>query len=169
MLTDNGARKRFVVGVTGHRHLGRAEREVASALRRRLEEHQRAHAGRLTALSAIAKGADSLFALEAISLGIPLYVVLPFETYADDFADGVERERFDDLLAAAERTHILSFADRSNEAYAAAGRWIVDHSDHLIAVWDGQPARGIGGTGDVVAYARDRGRGLTIITPNENP
>jgi len=45
------------------------------------------------------------------------------------------------------------------------GRWVVDHSDHLVAVWDGMAARGPGGTGDVVAYARERGHPVTVVTP----
>jgi hypothetical protein len=41
-------------------------------------------------------------------------------------------------------------------AYLSCGRHIVDSSDVLIAIWDGAPARGPGGTGDIVAYARER-------------
>ena len=35
----------------------------------------------------------------------------------------------------------------------------------LVAVWDGQPARGLGGTADVVAYARQRGVPMEVIWP----
>jgi hypothetical protein len=41
----------------------------------------------------------------------------------------------------------------------------VDRSDVLLAVWDGQPARGPGGTGDVVAYARARGTPVEVVWP----
>ena len=161
----HGTGDRFVVGVTGHRDLRGAEDEVASALRAALEAHQRTHGGRLAALSAIAAGADSLFAEAAISLGIPLNVVLPFEGYEEDFGDGKEQERFETLLAAAAARRTLPYDGRSIEAYAAVGRWVVDHSDHLVAVWDEMPARGPGGTGDVVAYARERGHPVTVVTP----
>lgn len=157
---------RFVVGVTGHRDLGGADEHVASALRRDLEGRRQVHGERLVALSAIAVGADSLFAEAAISLGIPLEVVLPFESYDKDFEPGEERERFEALLAAAERSRTLSYEGRSDDAYAAVGRWIVAHSDHLVAVWDGMPARGPGGTGDIVAYARGRGHPMTVINPS---
>jgi hypothetical protein len=40
--------------------------------------------------------------------------------------------------------------------YALAGAYIAERADVLIAVWDGAPARGTGGTGDIVAW-RDRG------------
>ena len=38
-------------------------------------------------------------------------------------------------------------------------------ADRLFAVWDGQPARGYGGTADVVAEARARGIPVTVIWP----
>ena len=38
-------------------------------------------------------------------------------------------------------------------------------ADLLIAVWDGLPARGLGGTADVVAYARDHGIPVSVIWP----
>jgi hypothetical protein len=45
------------------------------------------------------------------------------------------------------------------------GRAVVDRSSVLIAVWDGQPSRGLGGTADVVTYARQRGVPITVIWP----
>ena len=47
----------------------------------------------------------------------------------------------------------------------AAGRLLVERSDRLIAVWDGLPARGPGGTADVVAYARALSRPVTVLWP----
>ena len=35
--------------------------------------------------------------------------------------------------------------------------------DRLLAVWDGLPSRGLGGTGDIVTYARTLGRPVTVI------
>jgi hypothetical protein len=46
------------------------------------------------------------------------------------------------------------------------GRAVGDRSNVLVAVWDGQPARGLGGTADVVvAYARERGVLVQVIWP----
>jgi hypothetical protein len=42
---------------------------------------------------------------------------------------------------------------------------VVDPSDVLVAVWDGEPARRLGGTADVVAYARERGVPAIVIWP----
>jgi len=38
-------------------------------------------------------------------------------------------------------------------------------ADQLWAVWDGKPARGYGGTADVVDYARDHGVPVLVVWP----
>ena len=48
----------------------------------------------------------------------------------------------------------------------AASQSMLDLVDTLIAVWDGQPARGYGGTADVVNEARRRGTPVLIVWPD---
>jgi hypothetical protein len=43
---------------------------------------------------------------------------------------------------------------------------MISRADQLLAVWDGQPARGFGGTADVVAAARSRPVPITVIWPD---
>lgn len=43
--------------------------------------------------------------------------------------------------------------------------WLVGLVDELIAVWDGKPARGYGGTADVVAYAERTGVPVRVLWP----
>jgi hypothetical protein len=38
--------------------------------------------------------------------------------------------------------------------------------DHVVAVWDGEPSDGHGGTGDVVAAARERRMPVTVVWPD---
>ena len=38
-------------------------------------------------------------------------------------------------------------------------------ADRLLAVWNGQPARGPGGTADVAAYAGSRHIPVTVVWP----
>ena len=45
----------------------------------------------------------------------------------------------------------------------ALGYWVFDSSMLLIAVWDGLADVALGGTGDVVHYARQRGRAVLHI------
>jgi hypothetical protein len=46
-----------------------------------------------------------------------------------------------------------------------AGRTVADRCDLLLAVWDGQPAAGLGGTADVVSHATYRGKSVEVVWP----
>ena len=46
-----------------------------------------------------------------------------------------------------------------------ASQAMLDRAERLFAVWDGKPARGYGGTADVVAEARSQGIPVTVIWP----
>jgi hypothetical protein len=48
----------------------------------------------------------------------------------------------------------------------AASTFMLGRADHLWAIWDGRPARGYGGTADVVAYARENGLPVRVIWPD---
>ena len=49
------------------------------------------------------------------------------------------------------------------DAYVMTGRATVAHCDTLIAVWDGRPPRGRGGTGEVVQFALARGTAIIHV------
>ena len=42
---------------------------------------------------------------------------------------------------------------------------VLDESDLLVAVWDGQPARRLGGTAQVVDAAEERRLPVTVVWP----
>lgn len=114
----------------------------------------------LVLLSALAEGADQIAAERAIALGFGLHAILPFAQtrYRTDFADPASAVTFEQLLAQSERVvELPGLRDTAATAYALAGRALVAHADILIAVWDGEPARGAGGTGEVVEHALRRG------------
>lgn len=54
-----------------------------------------------------------------------------------------------------------------DEAYLLAGKAVVDRSEQLLAVWDGEPApeRHIGSTAHVVDYAKERGCPVLVLNP----
>ncbi|WP_211101595.1 hypothetical protein [Niveispirillum sp. SYP-B3756] len=121
---------------------------------------------RLTLLSALAEGADRLAAEAALAQGWGLEVVLPFaqEEYAADFTEAGALEAFQALLARADA--VLEWPgkrDRADLAYEAAGLTLLDHADLLIAVWDGGPAAGRGGTGEIMQAAVRRGMPVIIV------
>jgi len=118
-------------------------------------------------LTSLAAGADQRFADAVLELGGTLEVIVPFPEYETRFTSAETRAAYRRLLAAAELVRVLPRVDDSDEAsYLAAGRQVVDGSDLLIAVWDGQPAAGLGGTGDIVAYAAAREGKIVHINPN---
>lgn len=69
------------------------------------------------------------------------------------------------LLARAEHLEIAFEPGSRDEAFLTGGFEIVNRCDVLLVVWDGQLARGKGGTADVVAYARAMGRPIVIVNP----
>lgn len=113
------------------------------------------------AISALAEGADRLFALSALDLGFQLEAVLPMPAveYMRTFADQSTTAVFQSLLDRASDRHVLpgSLKD-TKSAYEALGHRIADDCDVLVVVWDGKPAAGRGGTFDVIGYALNSGR-----------
>ena len=165
------------VGVTGHREealpaecVQRLPGQIRDALQLLVRGAAAVRAGaegcfaseptRLIFVSPLAQGADQIAAEAALELGFSLQATLPFarEEYRRDFSDEAAARRFDALVARAEFVlELPGSRDRSPEAYMMAGRATVAHCDALIAVWDGLPARGHGGTAEVVQLAIRRG------------
>ncbi|MFG3499388.1 hypothetical protein [Streptomyces sp. NPDC047928] len=148
------------IGVTGHRHIPAA---LQSYVRAAILAVFDGHEGSLEALSSLAVGADTLFADAALASGAELTVVVPSGDYEEGFTDPAELARYRCLKARASREVRMAFPHSTDEAYYAAGAYIADHCDRLLAVWDGRPARGLGGTGDIVRYARALGKPVTVI------
>ncbi len=154
----------FRIGITGHRHLNDPDALVPAIHKalRLLRDLLPGHAGSdvaLVAVSSLAEGADRLVARELLATPTSrLEVVLPVarSAYTDDFQDAKSRREFQNLLARASQVRQAPGRPTRQEAYEWAGRRVVDRCDALIAVWDGQPAGGRGGTADIVQYARDR-------------
>ncbi len=121
--------------------------------------------------SPLAEGADQLGASVALNLGYRLQSILPLAPadYRTDF-DAAGLAGFDALLDSAEV--IVEVAPQNGnraDSYAAAGRTTIELSDILIALWDGEPARGVGGTAEVVSLALQEGIPVVhlTITPEE--
>jgi len=152
-----------VVGFTGHRHLSDPGR-IESALATLLEELHRARAGRLAGVSSVAAGADTLFARAVLARTMPWLAILPFprEEFAKDFTAPQWHEA-EALLARAASVQLAPATGNRDEAFLEAGLRTVDECDVLVAVWNGGPAAGTGGTAEVVAYARQVGRPLLWI------
>jgi hypothetical protein len=146
----------FTIGIVGHRYIeaSSAEPFVRRACLEVLAGAQKRHKNPV-ALSALAAGADTIFAETAVSLHIPLHVIRPFDTYAGDFVMDEALRTYEQLTAAAVRVTKMPFDKQSIEAYYAAMRAVVDGSDLLLAVWDGAEGKGKGGTSDAVFRVKE--------------
>ncbi len=152
----------MVIGITGHRGL---TADIEDYVRREIRRILSAiPADQLTGVSCLADGADSIFAEVVLELGGRLSAVVPANAYRDGLPTS-HRVSYDQLLDAAYRVQRLDFQDSTSEAHMEASRVIVNDADELIAVWDGEPARGYGGTADVITYARLQGIPIRIVWP----
>ncbi len=147
----------------------------------------------LRIVSPLAEGSDQIVAQEALSLGYSLDVILPFapDDYKRNFeqlADAASPDpsaQFDDIIArdGVASVRVLDGGVSDDErpgSYLAVGDAMLWHCDIMIAVWDGTPAKGRGGTEEIVRDARAREipviwinptdtRAYTMILPERSP
>ena len=152
-------RPRRVLGVTGRRDL-----DPENLLRLRLELSDKLDAiireaggpEELLMLNALAMGADALMFDLAREKSIPVAAVLPLpaEDYSLDFPQGPDRDAFCRRLAQSRYVWAPDIALPRPECYDLLGETLVRHADTLIALWDGKPDRGPGGTAAVLERAR---------------
>lgn len=176
----------FQAGVTGHRALPNADLHALQAASANLFRAVREEVLRLQAedqasaaplyqpappllrcVCGAAEGADAILAEAALAEGWALVAVLAFprEEFERDFEQGPALDRFRALMHRAATVCELDGDRRSgSEPYAQVGQRIVEEADLLVAVWDGKPPRGPGGTGDVVARALDRGLPVAVLS-----
>jgi hypothetical protein len=152
-----------IVAVSGHRFY---DAETADYLADRVEALLRRWRSdaEVRVVTSLAEGADQLVARVAVELGIPVDVVIPSAGYRGSLEPAF-RVAFDELLARAASVVQLDHAEPGAQAYLDAGLVLLDRADTLIAIWDGQQARGTGGTGEVVEEARSRGIDVVIVWP----
>jgi hypothetical protein len=150
------------IAITGHRGLPAAtERLVDQAIREQLAAYPGSD---LVGVSNLADGPDQLFAQAVLDAGGQLDVIVPAARYRDGLPEAAQAT-YDMLLSRATSVHRLDRIDSTEDAHMEASKTMLDRADRLFAVWDGKPARGYGGTADVVAEARLCGIPVTVIWP----
>ena len=158
-------RWRICVGVSGHRIPPKLPNEAVPALYTTVcqtleifnsETIAHTGVGDQIVVSSLAEGADTIVAEAGLQLGFRLEAILPFrrEEYASDFKSQQAFVNYQHLLERASAIHELGGnpLDRPH-AYQAAGFAMLAKIDILIAIWDGNPADGVGGTGEIIERA----------------
>lgn len=150
------------IAISGHRGLSNdVERYVGNAIRSYFVQLASAH---LVGVSCLADGADQIFARAVVEAGGKLEVIVPAARYRDALPED-SRATYDELLAKAAEVVTLDHQESTSDSHMDASRAMLERADKLIAVWDGEPARGYGGTADVVQLAQELGLPVTIIWP----
>ncbi len=150
---------KIIIGVTGHRTLQNPNPIIAGVDKTLHAIKKNFEIECIAILSPLAEGADRIIAERALAMdGTKLIAVLPLpvEMYQEDFRSPISIKEFQGLLELADEIIELPRNNNREESYRNVGKYLVAHCDVLIAIWDGQPARGPGGTAEVVALARDR-------------
>lgn len=153
------------LGITGHRNLGRATTDlIAAELRGLFGSLALAEGESLTGVTCLAEGADALFAQLVLDYGGALEAIIPAADYRDRLHISYQAV-YDGFLFRARKVHRLDHIRSDPESYMAASRLMLSTIDELIAVWDGLPAVGYGGTADVVAEARSLDIPVRVVWP----
>jgi hypothetical protein len=128
-------------------------------------EHELLGISPVHGVTSLAEGSDQIFAEKVLGVGGKLTAVIPAARYEDSFVTDQSRTLYWALRAQADEVIELPYDSPCEKAYWAAGQHVVELADILLAVWDGEDAGGLGGTADVVAYARARGVPVRVVWP----
>ncbi len=122
----------------------------------------------IKAVSAIAEGADSLFAQTAISMGIQLEPVIPFKDFMSDFQKEESYERCKSFRNKSEVENRVNFSERSGIAYRKSMEWVIFKSNIIIAIWDGKEIGSMGGTWEAVSLCKKLKKNFIHIDVSNN-
>jgi hypothetical protein len=148
------------VGITGHQNLSPNEsnwlkKELKTEIKKLKME---------AAYSCLAIGADQLFTKVILANKTPFIVVIPCKKYEQTF-DDKSIELYKTLLKQAVDKIQLDFENPSEEAFYEAGKTVINKSDVIFACWNNLPAKGLGGTADIVSYARKLNKKIIHFNP----
>jgi hypothetical protein len=169
---DRRPRLALRIGVTGHRPprlpesaFGPVRTECTALLKAIADEARAVHVQYpsrfsdepplLIFVTALAEGADMICAEAALDCGYGIDVCLPFDIneYSKDFAPAAAAKLRALVGKARALLELPGTRRQESAAYEAAGKLVLQQSDMIISVWDGDSARGRGGTAEIVAEA----------------
>jgi hypothetical protein len=144
----------LAIGFTGHRNLA-DEPKCRKLIYDFLAEKKTAQSELLCGIASVAEGGDLLFAESCIALNIPLRILLPLpkEDFHKDF-DSFTWSRAEQVLSSAISVEVVGNNGSRDECYYECGLETVQQSQLLLALWNGEPAQGLGGTEQIVDFAK---------------
>lgn len=180
-MTNTSALIPIVIGVTGHRN---PHPDVIAILEQKftavLEKIDCAAPNSpIVLLSPLAAGCDQIAARVALDFkrkkaGMRVELVVPMPLALDDYRldfanDSGERTEFERLRALAtfsfalppfkgalDASGCISHQAMRNAHYRRLGLYVALQSQLMVAMWDGESPKGVGGTGEIVAFCRGK-------------
>lgn len=148
-------------GITGHREL-RDIRWVKKMMQEIVYEIKITQG-----FTCLATGADELFAEILIQNRINYTAIIPCKNYESTFN---KTSLVNFVFSKNKASNIIELKNNepSEKAFNEAGKLVVDNSEILIAVWNGEEAKGLGGTGDIVEYALSKNKKIIHLNPITN-
>lgn len=146
------------VGITGHQNLGKEKKWVYKSLDDCIKKYNVTKG-----YTCLAVGADQFYAELLRKNDIPYVAIIPSENYEKTFSTDKELNIYLELVEQAEEVIRLPFVSPEEISFYEAGKKIVDITDFIFAVWNGSKAKGLGGTGDIVEYAKQRRKKIVHI------
>ena len=115
-------------------------------------------------ISGMALGVDMIAAEIVLELKskypeITLECAIPCETQASRWSEKY-RDRYFNIIEMSDKETLLQ-THYTADCMHKRNRYMVDHSDYVIAVWDGSPS----GTGKTVMYAKENHKTILQIKP----
>jgi hypothetical protein len=150
------------IGVTGHQRL-----ENPSSwdwVRREMNALLRSLPRPLVGITCLAIGADQLFADAVLQNDGTIEVMIPFPEYETSF-DEPGKFEYRRLLDRASKVTVLQRKTSVEKSYFEAGKRLVDSSELIVGVWNGNPSAGLGGTADIMRYAIEKKTRTVHINP----
>ncbi len=141
----------MIIAGSGHRpgKLGGYSKKARDLLVKIAEDWLKVHPEVDTVISGMALGWDQALAIAAIKTGKKLTAAVPFSGQ-EKIWPKESQEIYRRILDQADEVLIISEGGYSPEKLQARNEWMVDHTDLILAMWDGSRS----GTERCIKYAQ---------------
>lgn len=111
-------------------------------------------------ISGMALGVDTVWALTAFSLNIPVIAAVPFEGQESIWPER-SKQRYRMMIQHAAHVEYVCEPGYAPWKMQKRNEWMTDQADVLVAVWNGSK----GGTANCVSYAEKINKNIELINP----
>ena len=146
----------MIICGTGHRppKLGGYTVDVFEKLVELASDYLKEQTPNPVIISGMALGWDMALATASTKLGVPFIAAIPF-VGQESMWPAASQKAYSDLLLHATRIEVISGSHYAAYKMHRRNEWMVNHSDKVVALYDGDP---LGGTAGCLHYAESQGK-----------